>query len=53
MQPGQAGRQEAFAELFAELHGGGTAESINAAIAMPRSLETARAIIDGLSKGKP
>lgn len=30
-----------------------TAESINAAIALPRSLEAARAIIDGLSKGKP
>lgn len=53
MQPGPAGRQEAFAELFAELHGGGTAPRINAATAMPRSLEVVRAIIDNFQKGEP
>jgi hypothetical protein len=38
-QAGTPGHQEAFAELLAELYGGGTASHINAAKAMPRSLE--------------
>jgi hypothetical protein len=52
MQIGTAGRQEAFAELFAHLHGGGTAGYIDVSLAMPRSLGAARAIIEALKAGQ-
>jgi hypothetical protein len=43
---GEGGPREAFADLFAELHGGGTAASLNVARAMPRSAEAVRLIME-------
>jgi hypothetical protein len=50
LQKGASGRQETFAELFAERFGGGTATLINVAEAMPQTRETVRAIMDDLSQ---
>ncbi|MDR2452671.1 MAG: hypothetical protein LBE85_13135 [Candidatus Accumulibacter sp.] len=50
LQEGADGRREAFAELFAELCGGGTASSIDVARAMPRGREVVRAIMDDLNR---
>ena len=53
LQAGQAGRQEAFADLVADLYGGGTAPWLDLTQAMPRTRETVRAIIDAfLREGK-
>jgi hypothetical protein len=53
MRLAPAGRAETFAELFAELHGGGTTTFLNVSSAMPKSLAIARAIIKALKKGQP
>ena len=52
-QSGPAGRHEAFAELFAELHGGGTTTFLNVSGGMPRSLTATRAIIRAWERERP
>lgn len=51
LQRGNAGREETFAELFAELYGGGTSDTINAALAFPKTKDHVKALIDDLLKG--
>jgi len=51
LQKGRAGREETFAELFAEIYGGGTSDTINAALAFPDTEAGVKALIDELLKG--
>jgi hypothetical protein len=45
-----AGRREAFAELFAWIHGGGTAEYIDVPRAMPRTAQAMRRLLEEFLK---
>ena len=51
LQRGRAGREETFAELFAEIYGGGTSDTINAALAFPESKIGVKVLIDELLSG--
>jgi len=46
LQSGQAGRQEAFAEIFAYLHGGGTASHIDALQSFPEATKVVNAMLE-------
>ena len=46
LQSGKAGRQEAFAEIFAYLHGGGTASRIDALQAFPNAAKVVESMLE-------
>lgn len=46
LQSGKAGRQEAFAEIFAHLHGGGTASRIDALQAFPNAARVVGSMLE-------
>ncbi len=48
LQSGAAGRQEAFAEIFAYLHGGGTATYIDALQAFPDATKVVSAMLESI-----